>query len=114
MCGLDLDKELHAACHEVQINFDKKRDYAKQIQHYDLIVSDCLHSLEYGSLDAVEITKVSIIMRDALRERRKYKDKLATIKVASGCYSVRNIKRFIEGSKKRKYRARVMKGLKYE
>ena len=112
MCNLD--KDIYEECHSIEINIDKSQEYVKQLSYYDSIVSDCLHSLEHGALNAIEITEVAIITRDALRKRRKVKDKLATIKVAKSCYSVKNIKRFMNGSKKRKYRPRVMKGLKYE
>lgn len=111
MC--DLDKDIYEACHAIEINMANGREYADKLSYYDSIISDCLHSLECGSLNAVEITEVAVIMRSALRSRRKYKDKLATIKIAKKCFSVKNIEKFIEGSKHRKYRPRVMRGLKY-
>ena len=65
-------------------NIDKlKADLEEQIKRVELERNDLLHELELGNLNAVEITKVAVVLRDVLKERRTYKDELMKVMTLS-------------------------------
>ena len=66
-------------------NIDKlKKDLEGEISRVELERNDLLHELELGNLNAVELTKVAVVLRDVLKERRQYKDELAKVMTLKG------------------------------
>ena len=66
-------------------NIDKlKTDLEQEIRRVELERNDLLHELELGNLNAVELTKVAVVLRDVLKERRQYKDELAKVMTLKG------------------------------
>ena len=61
-----------------------KIDLEKAISEEEQARNDLLHELELGNLNAVELTKVTVTLRDVLKERRKYKDELAKVMTLKG------------------------------
>jgi len=108
-------------------NIDKlKGDLEKEISRVELERNDLLHELELGNLNAVELTKVAVVLRDVLRERRDYKDELAKVMTLKGFTDKYNNKlivgdiiqvlknlKTLEGNKQiRTYKPRVIKDMK--
>ena len=108
-------------------NIDKlKKDLEEQIKRVELERNDLLHELELGNLNAVELTKVAIVLRDVLKERRQYKDELAKVMTLKGFTDkynnklisvdiiqvLKNLKTLKQNKKTRTYTPRVIKKLK--
>ena len=108
-------------------NIDKlKLDIEKQIKETELARDDLLHELELASLNAVEITKVAVTLRDVLKERRVYKDELEKVmilkeftdkynnKLITGdiIQQLKRLREYKEKLKNRNYRARRITNLK--
>ena len=109
-------------------NIDKLRlDLKKEIKRVELERNDLLHELELGKLNAIEITKVAVVLKDVLKQRRKYKDELAktmTLKGFTDKYNnklivgdiiqtLKNLKTLEQNNKNRKYNPRIIKTLKF-
>ena len=56
-----------------------KTNLEEEIRKTEQERNDLLHEIELGNLNAVELMRVVIPLRDVLRERRKYKDELAKV-----------------------------------
>lgn len=108
-------------------NIDKlKVDLEQEIRRVELERNDLLHELELGNLNAVELTKVAVTLRDILKERRKYKDELAKVMTLKGFTDkynnklitgdiiqvLKNLKTLEKKNKERTYTPRVIKNLK--
>ena len=108
-------------------NIDKlKADLEQEIKRVELERNDLLHELELGNLNAVELTKVAVVLRDVLKERRQYKDELAkvmTLKDFTDKYNnklitgdiiqvVKNLRTLEKNNKERTYNPRVIKKIK--
>lgn len=108
-------------------NTDKlKVDLEKEISRVELERNDLLHELELGNLNAVELTKVAVVLRDVLKERREYKDELAKVMTLKGFADkynnklitgdiiqvLKNLKTLEKNNKERTYTPRVIKKLK--
>lgn len=108
-------------------NIDKlKTDLEKEINRVELERNDLLHELELGNLNAVELTKVAVVLRDVLKERRKYKDELAKVMTLKGFTDkynnkfitgdiiqvLKNLRTLEKNNKKRIYNPRIIKDLK--
>ena len=108
-------------------NIDKlKADLEKEIKRVEFERNDLLHELELGNLNAVELTKVAVVLRDVLKERRKYKDELTkvmTIKGFTDKYNdklitgdiiqvLKNLKTLKKNNEQRTYNPRVIKKMK--
>lgn len=108
-------------------NIDKlKVDLEKEISRVELERNDLLHELELGNLNAVELTKVAVVLRDVLKERRGYKDELAKVMTLKGFTDkynnklitgdiiqvLKNLKTLEKNNKERTYTPRVIKKLK--
>lgn len=108
-------------------NIDKlKVDLEKEISRVELERNDLLHELELGNLNAVELTKVAVVLRDVLKERRKYKDELAKVMILKGFTDkynnklitgdiiqvLKNLRTLEKNNKERTYTPRVIKDLK--
>ena len=108
-------------------NIDKlKTDLEQEIKRVELERNDLLHELELGNLNAVELTKVAVVLRDVLKERRQYKDELAkvmTLKSFTDKYNnklitgdiiqvVKKLRTLEKNNKERTYNPRVIKKLK--
>ena len=108
-------------------NIDKlKVDLEQEIRRVELERNDLLHELELGNLNAVELTKVAVTLRDILKERRKYKDELAKVMTLKGFTDkynnklitgdiiqvLKNLKTLEKKNKERTYTPRVIKDLK--
>ena len=103
-----------------------KTDLEEEIRKTELERNDLLHELELGNLNAVELTKVSVALRDVLKERRGYKDELAKVMTLKGFTDkynnkliigdiiqvLKNLKRLKQNNEKRTYTPRVIKKLK--
>ena len=82
--------------------------------------------MELGNLNAVELTKVAVVLRDVLKERRKYKDELAKVMTLKGFTDkynnkfitgdiiqvLKNLRTLEKNNKKRIYNPRIIKDLK--
>lgn len=108
-------------------NIDKlKTDLEQEIKRVELERDDLLHELELGNLNAVELTKVAVVLRDVMKERRKYKDELARVMTLKGFTDkynnklitgdiiqvLKNLKTLENNNEKRHYTPRVIKDLK--
>lgn len=108
-------------------NIDKlKVDLEQEIRRVELERNDLLHELELGNLNAIELTKVAVTLRDILKERRKYKDELAKVMTLKGFTDkynnklitgdiiqvLKNLKTLEKKNKERTYTPRVIKDLK--
>ena len=103
-----------------------KAELEKEIKRTELERNDLLHELELGNLNAVELTKVAVVIRDVLKERRQYKDeldKVITLKGFTDKYNnklitgdiiqvLKNLRVLEDNKKNRKYNPRVIKKLK--
>lgn len=108
-------------------NIDKlKTDLESQIKDMEKARNDLLHELELGNLNAIELTKVAVALRDILKERRKYKDELAKVMTLKGFTDkynnklitgdiiqvLKNLRTLKENNEKRTYTSRVIQNLK--
>ena len=108
-------------------NIDKlKKDLEEQIKRVELERNDLLHELELGNLNAVELTKVAVVLRDVLKERRQYKDELAKVMTLKGFTDkynnklitgdilqvLKNLKTLKQNNETRTYTPRVIKKMK--
>ena len=108
-------------------NIDKlKIDLEKEINRVELERNDLLHELELGNLNAVELTKVAVVLRDVLKERRGYKDELAKVMTLKGFTDkynnklitgdiiqvLKNLRTLEKNNAERTYNPRVIKNLK--
>ncbi len=108
-------------------NIDKlKTDLEQEIRRVELERNDLLHELELGNLNAVELTKVAVVLRDVLKERRQYKDELAKVMTLKGFTDkynnklivgdiiqvLKNLRTLEKNNKERTYNPRVIKKLK--
>ena len=103
-----------------------EKDLKKQIKETELVRDDLLHELELAKLNAVEMTRVAKMLRDILKERRKYKDELAkviTLKGFTDKYNnklitgdiiqvLKNLKTLEKNNQNRIYKARKLEDLK--
>lgn len=103
-----------------------KVNLEEEIRIVELERNDLLHELELGNLNAVEITKVAVALRDLLKERRKHKDELAKVMTLKGFTDkynnkliigdiiqvLKNLKTLEKNKESRKYKPRVIKNLK--
>lgn len=121
------EEEILIAMKNLFENMDRvKSDLENEISRVELERNDLLHELELGNLNAVELTRVAIVLRDVLKERRDYKDELAkviTIKGFTDKYNnklitgdiiqvLKNLKTLENHKKTRKYKPRIIKDLK--
>lgn len=108
-------------------NIDKlKKDLEEQISRVELERNDLLHELELGNLNAVELTKVAVVLRDVLKERRGYKDELSKVMTLKGFTDkynnklitgdiiqvLKNLRKLKQNQENRTYTPRVIKKLK--
>lgn len=108
-------------------NIDKlKKDLEEQISRVELERNDLLHELELGNLNAVELTKVAVVLRDVLKERRGYKDELSKVMTLKGFTDkynnklitgdiiqvLKNLRKLKQKQENRTYTPRVIKKLK--
>ena len=103
-----------------------KKDLEKEIKRVEQERNDLLHEIELGNLNAAELIKVAVVLRDVLKERRQYKDeldKVVTIKGFTDKYNnklitgdiiqtIKNLKTLEKNKEQRKYRPRVIQDLK--
>jgi len=103
-----------------------KIDLEKAISEEEQARNDLLHELELGNLNAVELTKVTVTLRDVLKERRKYKDELAKVMTLKGFTDkynnklivgdiiqvLKNLRTLEKNQKERKYTPRIINNLK--
>lgn len=108
-------------------NIDKeKTNLEKEIIRVEQERNDLLHELELGNLNAVEISKVSKLLIEVLKERRTYKDELARVMTLKGFADkynnklivgdiilvLKNLKTLEKNNENRTYRPRIIKKLK--
>lgn len=108
-------------------NIDKlKKDLEGEISRVELERNDLLHELELGNLNAVELTKVAVVLRDVLKERRHYKDELVKVMTLKGFTDkynnklitgdivqvLKNLKTLKQNNETRTYKPRVIKKMK--
>lgn len=103
-----------------------KIDLEEEIRKTELERNDLLHELELGNLNAVELTKVAVVLRDVLKERRGYKDELSKVMTLKGFTDkynnrlivgdiiqvLKNLNRLKQNNESRTYTPRVIKKLK--
>lgn len=103
-----------------------KKDLEQEIKRVELERDDLLHELELGRLNAIELTKVAVVLKDVLKERRKYKDELAKVMTLKGFTDkynnklivgdimqvLKNLKTLDNNNQERKYTPRIIKDLK--
>ena len=105
---------------QIKINLEEEIRKTEQERN------DLLHEIELGNLNAVELMRVVIPLRDVLRERRTYKDELAkviTIKSFTDKYNnklivgdilqtIKNLTTLEKNNETRRYRPRVIENMK--
>lgn len=103
-----------------------KTNLEEEIRKTEQERNDLLHEIELGNLNAVELMRVVIPLRDVLRERRTYKDELAkvmTIKSFTDKYNnklivgdilqtIKNLTTLEKNNETRRYRPRVIENMK--
>lgn len=103
-----------------------KTNLEEEIRKTEQERNDLLHEIELGNLNAVELMRVVIPLRDVLRERRTYKDELAkviTIKGFTDKYNnklivgdilqtIKNLTTLEKNNETRKYRPRIIENMK--
>jgi flagellar hook-associated protein FlgK len=103
-----------------------KANLEEEIRKTEQERNDLLHEIELGNLNAVELMRVVIPLRDVLRERRTYKDELAkvmTIKSFTDKYNnklitgdilqtIKNLTTLEKNNETRKYRPRIIENMK--
>lgn len=103
-----------------------RKDLEKEIKRVEQERNDLLHEIELGKLNAAELIKVAVVLRDVLKERRQYKDeldKVMTIKGFTDKYNnklitgdiiqtIKNLKTLEKNKEQRKYRPREIQDLK--
>ena len=103
-----------------------KTNLEEEIRKTEQERNDLLHEIELGNLNAVELMRVVIPLRDVLRERRNYKDELAkviTIKSFTDKYNnklivgdilqtIKNLTTLEKNNETRKYRPRIIENMK--
>lgn len=103
-----------------------KTNLEEEIRKTEQERNDLLHEIELGNLNAVELMRVVIPLRDVLRERRTYKDELAkviTIKGFTDKYNnklitgdilqtIKNLNTLEKNNETRKYRPRIIENMK--
>ena len=103
-----------------------KKNLEEEISRVELERNDLLHEIELGNLNAVELMRVVIPLRDVLRERRKYKDELAKVMTIKGftdkynnrlitgdiLQTIKNLNTLEQNNESRKYRPRIIENLK--
>lgn len=103
-----------------------KANLEEEIRKTEQERNDLLHEIELGNLNAVELMRVVIPLRDVLRERRTYKDELAkviTIKGFTDKYNnklivgdilqtIKNLTTLEKNNETRKYRPRIIENMK--
>ena len=101
-------------------------DLKSKLKVKELEQDDLLHEIELSKLNAFELSKVAVRLRNVRQERRVIKDKLefiSTVKVFSDKYNnklitgditqlLKNISNLKENWKKRIYKTRVLEDLK--
>lgn len=105
---------------------DIKKNLEQQINIKDDETQDYLHEIELSKLNAFELSKVAVLLRDTRKERRILKDKLELINTLKG-YSdkyitkgiiadtkqaIQNIDTLKSNQETREYTPRVVKELK--
>lgn len=115
-----LDKEFDSNLKEL----DRLTDYFTKMaklypaQHamYEKAVTDLYHDIELSSLSGPELMQDTIMLRDALRKKRRYREiaKLLT-GAAPRCQSVREALHgyYSNACGRHRYHPRVLQGLKY-
>ena len=108
-------------------NIDKlKADLEQEIKRVEMERNDMLHELELGNLNAVELTKVAVTLKDILKERRKYKDELTKVMTLKGFTDkynnklivgdivqvLKNLRTLEKNNAERQYNPRVIQDLK--
>lgn len=108
-------------------NIDKlKVDLEQEIKRVEMERNDMLHELELGNLNAVELTKVAVTLKDILKERRKYKDELTKVMTLKGFTDkynnklivgdivqvLKNLRTLEKNNAERQYNPRVIQDLK--
>ena len=103
-----------------------KENLEKEIKKTEMERNDLLHEIELGNLNAIELTKVASVLKDILKERRKYKDeleKVMTLKGFTDKYNnkliigdiiqvIKNLKTLEQNKETRKYRPRIIENTK--
>ncbi len=105
---------------------DIKKNLEQQINIKDDETQDYLHEIELSKLNAFELSKVAVLLRDTRKERRMLKNKLELINTLKG-YSdkyitkgiiadtkqaIQNIDTLKSNQETREYTPRVVKELK--
>lgn len=103
-----------------------KTNLEEEIRKTEQERNDLLHEIELGNLNAVELMKVVIPLRDVLRERRNYKDELAKVMTIKGftdkynnklivgdiLQTIKNLTTLEKNNETRKYRPRIIENMK--
>lgn len=104
----------------------EKARLESDLSRKELERDDLLHEIELASLNAIDLTRVSMRLKKTLKERRELKDKIDMLSTVKGfsskfitkgiCAEIRiaidNLNKFKELKQNRKYRARILKDLK--
>lgn len=108
-------------------NIDKlKINLEQEIKTTELKRDDLLHELELGNLNAIELTKVAVALKNILKERRQYKDELVKVMTLKGFTDkynnklivgdiiqvLKNLRTLEKNNKERTYNPRIIKNLK--
>ena len=103
-----------------------KTNLEEEIKKTEQERNDLLHEIELGNLNAVELMRVVIPLRDVLRERRTYKDELAKVMTIKGftdkynnklivgdiLQTIKNLNTLEKNNETRKYRPRIIENMK--
>ena len=103
-----------------------KTNLEEEIRKTEQERNDLLHEIELGNLNAVELMRVVIPLRDVLRERRTYKDELAKVMTIKGftdkynnkiitgdiLQTIKNLNTLEKNNETRKYRPRIIENMK--
>lgn len=108
---MKLDDELYAAATTYEVSINQRKSFCSVVRQCDLAITDIHHDIEFSSLSAVEMTKDVVLLREYLRKRREYKEKIELIDAAK-TFKADNITKCVQRQQRRQYTPRILKGLK--
>lgn len=91
------------------------RLYPAQHAMYEKAVTDLYHDIELSSLSGPELMQDTIMLRDALRKKRRYREIAKLLAgAAPRCQSVKEaLHGYYSATDHHRYHPRVLQGLKY-
>lgn len=89
--------------------------YRQELSEVDKEISDITHFIEMKNLDLYRAWKTVMLLKQALRKRRKIKDKILILSTLNKdkevCIKIKEMKKMLDGLENRQYAPRVLTNL---